>query len=124
MKRKLTTTLFLIGSISHIIACSGPGAPERIRASIELGYYYAFGSIVLTLITFLLNRKYRSTTTKILLAITILLTIFHPGFWIGARSGDCGMMRIYLSKIVTGIIGLISLLAFIISYRNSKINKK
>ena len=106
------------------MACSGPGAPERIRASIELGYYYAFGSIGLTLITFLLNRKYRSSTTKTLLAITILLTIFHPGFWIGARSGDCGMMRIYLSKIVTGIIGLISLLTIVINYSNSIVNKK
>ena len=118
MKREIVTILFMIGSVQQIMACSGPGAGKAIRTSIEIGNYCALISVVLTLFIVWINRKYQTKTKKALLSASILLTIFHPGFWVGATSGDCGVLRIYSSIIITSLILLI--LLFTLYKRNKK----
>lgn len=107
MKREFSTTLFIFGWIGTVMACSGPGTGEAISRSIGIGYYCAIGSIVLTLFTGLLHRSSRIRGTRIALILSILLTVLHPGIWINAASGDCGMLRMNASIIVTGLVGTI-----------------
>jgi uncharacterized membrane protein YbjE (DUF340 family) len=46
---------------------------------------------------------------------SILLTIVHPGWWMSARSGDCGMMRRYWSIIFTGLVALTAVCVFFLN---------
>ncbi|PCJ79224.1 MAG: hypothetical protein COA57_15785 [Flavobacteriales bacterium] len=124
MKRETITAILLLGALDRVLACSGPGAADAIRTSIEIGNYCAFGSIVLTLILIWINRKKRTRTTTIFLSISILLTVIHPGFWLSAVSGDCGMLRFYSSIVITCFIMLILLVTIIMNKRKPAANNK
>ena len=123
MKRETIITLILQGSVTNVLACSGSGASEAIKTSIEIGNYCAYVSIVLTLFTVWINLKIRTRLTTVFLIISILLTIFHPGFWISAISGDCGMLRLYASIVITAMIALILLMTIIKNKRNQQLSK-
>lgn len=120
MNRLLISLLIVFGVITEIFACSGPGAPAAIERSIEVGLYYAYGSIGLSLLATLVQWKYGSKTARFLIITLIVLTLVHPGFWMSARGGDCGMMRNICSRWATYLIAFFSLLIGIIAYKNQK----
>ncbi len=120
MNRLLLSLSILFGVIAHISACSGPGAPAAIERSIEVGLYYAYSSIGLGLLATLLQLKYGSKTGRFLIIVIIVLTLVHPGFWMSARGGDCGMVRNICSKGATYLIIFSLFLTTILAYRKQQ----
>lgn len=84
-------------------ACSGPGAMEKIAYAERLGLGLAIATAVMGIIgAGLVARRGHSCRP---VAPLILVTIAHPGLWMGARRGDCGQ-TLQLASIVFTIIGL------------------
>ena len=82
-------------SASCAWACSGPGAPEAIRQAERLGWTL-WGATLLMLSGAVLVPRLRSHGWLLL-----LLAVVHPGWWMSARSGDCGRTLIGSSVLVT-----------------------
>ena len=75
---------------SIALACSGPGAGELIERATLVG----FGTLVLSIIfTILIWQRHRPRVLR----VAATLCVIHPGIWISATSGDCGITRTYAS---------------------------
>jgi hypothetical protein len=83
-----------------LFSCSGPGAPEAIARSIEIGYTHAAiagGLLVISLALFAIGPR-----RWIVPAILLGLVAFHPAWTISAISGDCGSLKEIASLVFTG----------------------
>ena len=76
---------------SIAIACSGPGAMERIEAAEQLGHLTLLVTFVVlvaaAVVLCVRARRLRKSAIGLL-----VLGLLHPGLWLGARHGDCGML--------------------------------
>lgn len=83
------------------LACSGPGAMEAILRAQRLGWILWATTLVLAggpaIMSRLSSRGWRGQWP--LLALVVL----HPGWWMSARSGDCGGMLVVGSGVVTAV---------------------
>ena len=81
------------------LACSGPGAGPAIAASISIGYYCAGLAALITTALFFL---YRSRGGSAGVAWTgIVLLLLHPAWTISATHGDCGVLKLAASGVVS-----------------------
>jgi hypothetical protein len=94
-------------------ACSGPGAMARILANERLGWMlFAVTALVLGLGAGLLRRLGVPLRRVGLLAAPLLA---HPGWWMSARSGDCGATLVLGSMAMTAVAGLVVAVAVIVA---------
>jgi hypothetical protein len=94
-------------------ACSGPGAMAAIVRHERLGWaLFAAAALVLVLGAGLLLRLGVSTRRAGLLAVPLLL---HPGWWMSARGGDCGMTLALGSKLMTAVAALVVVVAVVVA---------
>ncbi|MFZ6182136.1 hypothetical protein [Nannocystis pusilla] len=88
------------------VACSGPGAREAILHAEQLGLVSWLTTAVLAGGSALIPRmRARGWRTQWPL---LLLAVLHPGWWMSARSGDCGQTLILGSAIVTALTLLVA----------------
>ncbi len=77
------------------LACSGPGAPAAIARADRIGWALLAGTALLVAATHFAARRPPSTR-RLIVALLV-----HPGWWLGARGGDCGRMRVAASIAAT-----------------------
>ena len=103
MRDRLATVLVLVPAAAW--ACSGPGAMARIVANERLGWIlFVVTATVLGVGAGLLRRLGVSARRVGLLAVPLLV---HPGWWMSARSGDCGAMLALGSMAMTAVAVLV-----------------
>lgn len=94
-------------------ACDGPGASELITKAEFLGWWLfvitAIAGVAGILILQLQGCRFRNGSW-LLLVIAI-----HPGWWLGARSGDCGALRVLGSWIGLGLMIFCLVLALVLA---------
>lgn len=87
-----------------VIACSGPGA----MAAIERNEAFAWkmlviaGLVAVAVVSLAIANKRASSW----LWVTVVLTVIHPGVWMGARAGDCGATLYFTSIGATVLVAL------------------
>ena len=101
--------LSLLGwaGLARAWGCSGPGAAEAmVRA--ELG---GWGLVVLTvaMVAAATLRSVRLGHGARLMAGGWILVLAHPGIWMSARSGDCGMARVESGLLFTLLAAMLGL---------------
>jgi hypothetical protein len=74
-------------------ACSGPHALETLLFNERVGLGTCLGTLVFA-VSFVVIVKRRRTRWVMLGA-----PVLHPGWWMGARSGDCGY-RLFASSLL------------------------
>ncbi len=89
------------------LACSGPGAQENIRQATVVGWVLAGVAGLLFLVATAGAVRARRRETWLGLAVAALVLAVHPAWWLSARNGDCGSMRVTWS--VAGTVLLASL---------------
>ena len=102
----MMTKMQMFGSIflfaSSAFACSGPGAAKAIHDAEMVGL------ILWGLSLFIAAINLFSRWARVLLlrqkVLVALLAIFHPGWWVSARKGDCGEMLFVTSVLATILI--------------------
>lgn len=73
---------------SRALACSGPGAAETILRNERLGWaLWAMTLVIAGVFAVLPRLRARGWRKQWPL---LLLVLLHPGWWMSARSGDCG----------------------------------
>lgn len=82
-------------------ACSGPGAMEAIEAAEKLGWLLFGISAVVGLAG--LGLMWKLGRGRWQICACLIPVVIHPGWWLGARGGDCGAMRIIGSWIGVGL---------------------
>jgi hypothetical protein len=110
--------LAIVFDASHAFACSGAGAGATIARN-ELLAHVCFGATAWLTVLAQLSRTIRaaSTRTRILL---LLPTALHPGWWLGARSGDCGYLVAMAAPIATLLAMLILGGTFVAGYARAR----
>ncbi len=73
-----------------LFGCSGPGAAEAIATSELVGLSGLAVTLLLAIAVALAGRSRRRW-------LAFLGVVLHPGWWMSARSGDCGYMLRYAS---------------------------
>jgi hypothetical protein len=72
----------------QVFACSGVGAPETILRNEHLGWTLCVMTLLIAwAFAAILRLRSRSWRKQWPL---LLLVLLHPGWWMSARSGDCG----------------------------------
>lgn len=87
-------------------ACSGPGAAAAIGRAELLGWLL-FGISALLCLGAVILPKVRRAGPRVFWPLLIPLMI-HPGWWMSARSGDCGSMRT-LGAIVVTVLAVVAI---------------
>jgi hypothetical protein len=86
-------------------ACSGDGAMERITANERIGWILWLVTLAIAAVVALrLRRGWRKQWPL------AALVVIHPGWWLSARSGDCGITLFEGSiamTIVTLVVGCV-----------------
>ncbi|WP_434426176.1 hypothetical protein [Nannocystis pusilla] len=88
------------------VACSGPGAREAILHAEQLGLVLWFTTAVLAGGSLFMPRMRVGGRRKPW--PLLLLAVLHPGWWMSARSGDCGQTLILGSVMVTALTLLVA----------------
>ncbi|MBS2031869.1 MAG: hypothetical protein JST54_28490 [Deltaproteobacteria bacterium] len=83
-------------------ACSGPHALETILANEHLGWATWFASCA-AVVGFAVERILRLRTWHGI-GVPALLVGVHPGWWMSARSGDCGYLVRHASEATSAVI--------------------
>lgn len=83
------------------LACSGPGAMDKILRAERIGWLLLFLTGALALWAALMFRRWQVPWRRTLLVA--LPALVHPGWWLSARGGDCGAMRLLGSIGVTAM---------------------
>ena len=91
-------------------ACSGPNAAADIREAIALGYAFGGVSVVMLIVATVRLRAVRPRPTP--LAAGWVLVAAHPGFWLSARGGDCGISLVTGAALFSGAAALVLLWSF------------
>ncbi len=77
-----------------LFACSGPGAAEAIATSELIGLMaFVLALVCVGAVLFLTRARRRWFAT--------LAMLVHPGWWMSARSGDCGYLLRYAAPLAT-----------------------
>jgi hypothetical protein len=86
-------------------ACSGPGAAEAIRWNTlaALALFLAAGAATV----FTVFRQRRLGRTRKSAAWLFAPVVLHPGWWMSSLMGDCGMVRVHSSWVMTGAVLLL-----------------
>ena len=77
-----------------LFACSGPFAAETIARSELIGTLMLAGGLVACLAVIALARGRGRFAS-------VLMVMLHPGWWLSARSGDCGYLLRYVAPAAT-----------------------
>jgi hypothetical protein len=111
MRRASLGSFVLLSLIAKTaLACSGPGAGEAIGRAERNGWLLFLLSLVIAALSALgLRRWSRIPQPRWPLAALLLL---HPGWWMSARAGDCGMMRMMGATAFTALLGIVVLILF------------
>lgn len=111
MPRAALPALGLLLAPAQSWACSGPGAMEYILRSERQGLLLFAGTLVfaigLTLVPRLRARGLRK------LWPFALLVVIHPGWWMSARSGDCGRTLVEGSVLITAVALVLGAIAIV-----------
>lgn len=92
------------------LACSGPGAAEHILRSEQKGWQlWAFTLVFLFGLALTPRLRARGWRKQWIFALLILV---HPGWWMSARSGDCGITLVEGSLLISGIALITGAIAF------------
>jgi hypothetical protein len=86
------------------LACSGPGAMATILRSERLGWMLWGATLLLAVAVALVRLRADGWRAHWPL---LLLVGVHPGWWMSARSGDCGRMLVLGSILVTALAPLV-----------------
>jgi hypothetical protein len=97
-----TVGIALAWQTATALACSGPGARAAIERAELLGWLLFAASTLLCLGAMALP-KVRSAGPRVFWPLLIPPAI-HPGWWMSARSGDCGSMRTLGAIAVSGLV--------------------
>jgi hypothetical protein len=84
------------------LACSGPGAMETILANERVGWTLFFVSAAIAAVAAVLLRSRGWRKLWPLAAVVFV----HPGWWLSARSGDCGG-TLHMASIAITIVTLL-----------------
>ncbi len=87
------------------LACSGPGAMAAILRAERLGWILWATTLVLAGGSAFIPRV-RSRGWRRLWPL-LLLVVFHPGWWMSARSGDCGRTLVEGSVLIAALTPLV-----------------
>ena len=87
-------------------ACSGPDAAGQIADAEQIGGLLFVLSLVIG--GYAGWHALRPSVSRGLLGSMALLVIVHPGWWMSARGGDCGLTRIEASAVATALIVLLA----------------
>lgn len=80
-------------------ACQGPGAEARIARAELLGWKLWGGTLLLVACWLLVFRRRLGSPLRP--RAVLVLAFAHPAWWLGARAGDCGELRILMSFAAT-----------------------
>ena len=94
-------------------ACSGPGAMAAIERAERLGWQLFALLLGVSVIATVLLRRWQVGWRR--LAAIALLVVVHPGWWLTARGGDCGSMRLMGSIGVTAVGAAALLVALVVT---------
>jgi O-antigen ligase len=84
-----------------------------IERAERLGWQLFALLLALSVIATVLLRRWRVSWRR--LAAVALLVVIHPGWWLTARGGDCGAMRLMGSIGVTAIGAVALLVALVVT---------
>ncbi|MDC0672282.1 hypothetical protein [Nannocystis radixulma] len=88
------------------VACSGPGAPAAIFHAERMGWILWIATLVLAGGSALMPRmRARGRRNRWPM---FLLAVLHPGWWMSARSGDCGQSLLEGSYVFTALTVLVA----------------
>ncbi|MDC3955257.1 hypothetical protein [Polyangium jinanense] len=105
--------LYLLGIVATVLAvdgrafaCSGPGAMEAILRAERLGWIL-WGVTLLVAVGSTLVPRLRAAGFRKQWPLLLLL-VLHPGWWMSARSGDCGRTLLAGSVLVAALTPLVA----------------
>jgi hypothetical protein len=108
----------LMLSASWAFACEGPTAMMEILRSEKWGWIlFVVNLAVVFLGAILLKLAGWTYNRMVWLGVLILI---HPGWWLSARSGDCGASRWIGSIAVSFLSGLSILVMLVIAWRRGR----
>ncbi len=88
-----------------LIACSGPGAMQAIVRAERVGWALLVLSLLLVAAPPLRALMRGHAVGRSVWALLVVL--IHPGWWLSARGGDCGAMRMLGSIGMTVVAALV-----------------
>lgn len=87
-----------------LLACSGPGAGAAIALNLSISF--ALAAVALLLVVSLVLRSLATEVHGAYCAASAILFVFHPAWWLGAASVDCGEFQAE-SSLVVGVVALV-----------------
>lgn len=113
----LVTAAAVLACPGLAVACSGAGAREAILGAEQLGWISWVATLVIAggsaFIPRMRARGWRSQWPL------LVLVALHPGWWMSARSGDCGRTLTVGSMVITALTLLVAALLFWRSRRSA-----
>ncbi len=100
-----TVALVTFGAEQLAFGCSGPGAMAAILRAERLGWMLWGVNLLLVGAAALIPRVRAGGWRK--LRPLLLLVVLHPGCWLSARMGDCGMTRLEGSVVFLALTPLV-----------------
>lgn len=97
--RRVRRVLAIVIAPNAAFACSGDGAMETILANERLGWILWLATLVIAAIVAVRLRS-RGWRKQWPLAAVVVV---HPGWWMSARSGDCGYTLRDGSMVMTAV---------------------
>ncbi len=116
MRRALGVAALLLATRVEAWACSGPGALDAILGAELLGWSLFGTSLVLLIAGAAFARRLRRRWRS--LWPVPLVAVIHPGWWMSARSGDCGAM-LSLGALAFTLIALITAVLLVVLARRA-----
>lgn len=93
------------------LACSGPGAMAKIEQAERVGWWLFAATVVAVLCATVVFRRWEVAWRRLWWIATPV--VVHPGWWLSARGGDCGSMRLLGSIAVSAIAAVVLALALV-----------
>ncbi len=91
---------------------------DAIIRSELIGWGCFLGAVIVGVAAVLLARRYRRPWLK--LWPVLLLILVHPGWWMSARSGDCGYTLRLASMALTFLAVVVAGLLVVLARRNAR----
>lgn len=96
----------LASAPAFVLACEGEQAMARIERSETIGWALLGVSCVVGLLAQRLVLRARAQRWAPIVLGALVLT--HPGWWMSARSGDCGQERLWTSISATVALAVVA----------------
>ncbi|HEY3355858.1 MAG TPA: hypothetical protein VGQ83_21575 [Polyangia bacterium] len=99
-------------------ACSGPGATAAILRAERLGWLLFAASVLVAAAGVTLLRRLGSPWGRAAWLAAPLLV--HPGWWMSARGGDCGITRLLGSYVLTAVTLVAAVVGVIVAATSAR----